>query len=301
MGLVTYEEVNEVFSGKNYGWPIIEGPYSGGAQPSNYEDPVFAYTHDDGCAAVGAAFYSPDLYTFPTEYHGHFFFSDFCQSIIYDLDVNTGIRNDFMGDLSFPVAIEVEASTGAMYVLERGNTSNGGRLIRVQYTGGGVPFISSQPKDDRVGDGEQGVFEAQVLGLDTLHYVWYVDGVEQIGIDTSSFTIDPVNLTMDGAQISFMVYNNLDTTYSDSATLTVVNGSSPTCSINILNPIGLYQGGDVVEYEGVGMDAEDGTLGAESFFWSIDFHHNVHKHQARENGLRNPRAYIALKSPSSWL
>jgi glucose/arabinose dehydrogenase len=58
VGEHTYEEINLVTKGRNYGWPLMEGPAC--FQPAscdtagqNLEPPVYSYTHADGVAVIG--------------------------------------------------------------------------------------------------------------------------------------------------------------------------------------------------------------------------------------------------------
>src|SRR5205814_2020213 len=60
VGASTWEEINEGFSGKNYGWPTTEGP----AVPpvAGLTNPIYAYQHFTGtpfgCAITGGDFYN---------------------------------------------------------------------------------------------------------------------------------------------------------------------------------------------------------------------------------------------------
>ncbi|HMP14338.1 MAG TPA: PQQ-dependent sugar dehydrogenase, partial [Saprospiraceae bacterium] len=72
-----FEEVNDIVKGGNYGWPIIEGFRTTQAPPVNYRDPLYAYSHAEGCAVTGGTFYNPEVATFPPQYHGKYFFADY--------------------------------------------------------------------------------------------------------------------------------------------------------------------------------------------------------------------------------
>jgi glucose/arabinose dehydrogenase len=59
VGQSTWEEVNLVTAGANYGWPDAEGPCDGiGAPgcstPSAHEDPIYAYLHNSGPSSITA-------------------------------------------------------------------------------------------------------------------------------------------------------------------------------------------------------------------------------------------------------
>src|SRR5437762_3133708 len=76
VGQDTWEEINDGMAGANYGWPSCEGACS--PTNPNFRDPIHQYSHAEGCAIVGAAFYNPVATQFPAEYTGAYFFADLC-------------------------------------------------------------------------------------------------------------------------------------------------------------------------------------------------------------------------------
>src|SRR5215218_3081161 len=64
VGENTWEEINQLQKGANYGWPVHEGE----ANDDPYVDPIFAYAHGStnttGCAITGGAFYNPPTVDF---------------------------------------------------------------------------------------------------------------------------------------------------------------------------------------------------------------------------------------------
>jgi len=112
VGENTWEEINLGLSGANYGWPFAEGPTN-----LTYQNPLFAYTHTNGCAIVGAAFYDPPQPQFPPEYLGNYFFADYCGGWIQRMDTNNVVTN-FLARVSAPVSLQVSPD-GALYCLTR--------------------------------------------------------------------------------------------------------------------------------------------------------------------------------------
>jgi len=74
VGQSSWEEINRVESGRNYGWPAAEGNTS----DARYTNPLYAYSHNDGYAITGLHFYNPAQASFPAGYVGQVFFSEFC-------------------------------------------------------------------------------------------------------------------------------------------------------------------------------------------------------------------------------
>jgi glucose/arabinose dehydrogenase len=136
VGQNTWEEINDGIAGSNYGWPDTEGPTSN----PTFRSPLFAYTHADGCAIAGGAFYNPATVQFPPSFVGKYFFADLCGGWIRLFDPATGTASDFASGISFPVDLKVGAD-GSLYYLSRGSSA----LFRVQFTD---PVLISEPNID---------------------------------------------------------------------------------------------------------------------------------------------------------
>jgi len=128
VGENSWEEINDGFKGTNYGWPNCEGACN--PTNPNFRDPIYQYSHADGCAIVGGAFYNPAATQFPPEYAGVYFFADLCGGWIRKLDPAAGNQvSDFATGLSSPVDLAVSAD-GSLYYLARGL----GSVSRVRFT-----------------------------------------------------------------------------------------------------------------------------------------------------------------------
>jgi glucose/arabinose dehydrogenase len=127
VGENTWEEINDGIGGSNYGWPNCEGACNN----PNFRDPIYQYSHADGCAIAGGAFYNPATPQFPPQYTGVYFFADLCGAWIRVLDpANNNQVTTFATGLSSPVDLKIGAD-GSLYYLDRGASSVG----RVQFTG----------------------------------------------------------------------------------------------------------------------------------------------------------------------
>jgi glucose/arabinose dehydrogenase len=130
VGAQTWEEINRLTRGGNYGWPVHEGPETA----QRYIPPIFAYQHGDtgstGCSITGGEFYRPARRNFPAGYVGDYFFADLCNGWVRRYDPDGDQAVPFADGLGSPVDLEV-SSRGALYVLVFGQP---GRVVRIRFT-----------------------------------------------------------------------------------------------------------------------------------------------------------------------
>jgi glucose/arabinose dehydrogenase len=139
VGENTWEEINHLQKGANYGWPIHEGATSS-PLPSlqNYKNPLLAYEHGGdaattGCAITGGVFYNPTTVQFSpeSEYKGDYFFADLCNGWIRKFDPLTNQASSFASGIESPVDLEV-SKEGELYYLSRGAP---GLVGKIRYAG----------------------------------------------------------------------------------------------------------------------------------------------------------------------
>ena len=284
VGTATWEEINHVTPGGNYGYPEVEGQ----APDPRFTQPVYVYGHDNGCAIVGGAFYNPATATFPADYVGDYFFGDLCSRQIRRFDPGTGQATVFAQFTRGRVVDLDVTPDGSLYYLLRtdGNIYPGG-IFRAVSTGQntGAPVISEHPQSKVGSLGQPVTFTVSASGTEPLSYQWQRNGQNIAGANASSYTIPSVTAGDNGAQFRVVISNGAGTVTSNAATLTVSNNQPPVPTITSPAAGTLFSAGDVINFTGVGTDPEDGNLPAGAFTWRVDLMHadtpeNEHAHPA---------------------
>ncbi len=122
VGESTFEEINDVTKGDNYGWPNCEGTCA----VSGMKNPVYFYDHSTGRAITGGDFYNST--NFPQEYQHGYFFADYTASWIKHFDIGKNEVTDFATNV--PGAVDIKAGPdGGLYYL----SINQGEVWRIQY------------------------------------------------------------------------------------------------------------------------------------------------------------------------
>ena len=270
VGQNTWEEIDEGLPGVNYGWPNCEGACS--SPNPNFEDPIYQYSHADGCAIVGGTFYNPTSSQFPSEYVGVYFFADLCGGWIRTLDPdNSNQVATFATGLSSPVDLRVSAD-GSLYYLDRGLSS----VYRVRFTS--APSITMHPQDQTVPAGASATFTVAASGAQPLFYQWQRDGIDIPGATSPSYTLTGVQAQDNGALFRCRVSNAFGSTTSNPARLTVSNNQSPVATILAPQNGARYNAGDTIAFSGSASDPEEGNLPPSALSWTILFHHDTHTH-----------------------
>jgi len=133
VGQDTWEEVNLGARGTNYGWPDCEGICLNPA----FEDPIYTYHHDSGCAITGGTFYESSQ--FPAEYVGGYFFTDYCFAWIKILKPDGTVADFATGLAAGPTDLAV-GPDGSIYYTSYGNVFSGTPTIPAIYK---ISFVGS--------------------------------------------------------------------------------------------------------------------------------------------------------------
>lgn len=272
VGEDSWEEINVLRRGRNFGWSILEGP----SPDSSYESPWQSYPHIEGgdCALTGGTFYAADA--FPGAFHSNYFFLDYCarwlKRITPDGSVVTfapaGEKQVIRGN---PISLQVGAD-GQLYYASQAD----GAVYSIRYQSNvpPVPVLQATPSSGQAPLTVSLDASASTdANGDPLSYFWeFGDGsapatraqlshmYKQEGVYTLSLRVD------DGRG------------GSTQAVTQIVVGTPPTATINLPTSDKTYRAGERITFRGSASDLADGALPANAYSWQIIFHHDDHTH-----------------------
>ncbi|NND08590.1 MAG: T9SS type A sorting domain-containing protein [Saprospiraceae bacterium] len=302
-----YEEINLVEKGKNYGYPLVEGPIQDQAPPENYQDPYYAYPYEVGksCAIVALAIYRSEELSFGSEFDGAIFFADYCGGYFRVLKEGTPSQvQEFASGFDRPLNILINQQNGDLFFQTRAGQGGGspedntistnGELWKLFFKGNGSPEIVNELPDVVRTIGEEVSFTINAIGSDTLQYNWYMDDQMIIDENNSTILFENLDLDMDGSLIYCVVTNTEGSDTSNVAKVTIVSNTRPT--VEITAPLGTntFSAGDTIFFTGKAFDAEDGPLASSALSWKIDFHHNEHTHPFVENLSETDHGFVIV-------
>lgn len=113
------EEIDRIVKGGNYGWRLCEGnlamPQLKQACPSQYQAPVFTYTHDGAAKSItGGYVYRGKAMK---SLQGSYVYADFVDRQIWALNVNGSVTNTKIAIADLPISSFGEDQQGELYVV----------------------------------------------------------------------------------------------------------------------------------------------------------------------------------------
>ena len=167
VGEDTFEEVDRVISGGNYGWPIMEANQCSnpGCDTTGLELPVTQYGRSQGVSITGGYVYRgpsiPSLqgtYIFNDTFPGRLF------SVAADADIGTPV-NELLSPPG-TIAAAAQSNNGEIFFLNL-NGSDGGNIFQLTASGNSTVIMPTNLSDTGCFDTEskthaQGVFEYEI-------------------------------------------------------------------------------------------------------------------------------------------
>ncbi len=143
VGERSWEEVNLVEAGKNYGWPILEG--SGCFEATSCDStgltpPVVEYSRSGGnCAVIGGNVYRGSTLL---GLRGRYILGDFCSGILWNFPASDPAPSlmELHSATPYSIAGFAEGNDGELYLLDHRGGGTIQRLVPAVGTGTGRPF-----------------------------------------------------------------------------------------------------------------------------------------------------------------
>jgi glucose/arabinose dehydrogenase len=144
VGESTWEEVELVEAGKNYGWPIMEGPVCAPFGPPECDQtgltlPVWAYPHEEGVSITGGYVYRGEAIP---ALRGQYVFADFASFKVWYIDRSNPTGADLLLPDQFNVTTFGEDLDGELYF----NYFFSGRIFKIT-PGPGATSAEGDPRD----------------------------------------------------------------------------------------------------------------------------------------------------------
>jgi len=333
VGSAGYEEIDRISSPadalvENFGWPCYEGDerlvgYDNAnltlcetlyQQPAADAEPYFLYGHTDkvvpgepcptGSSSIsGLAFNAGFPNTFPSQYAGALFFSDYSRDCIWAMKTGGGSTpspsqiETFVYDADNPVNLTFGPGGDLFYV-----DFDGGTIRRVRWFDAGAPTVTgTTPMDNATGVvrgiSPEAVFsepmDPSTLTTDTFLLVKQGTGAPlaatvTYNVSTRTATLDPSALLDFDETYAATVKGlsggakDLDgTPLAADFSWTFATNTSPTPVIDLPQSPLTWEVGESISFAGHATDKEDGTLPATSLSWALLVQHcpsNCHTH-----------------------
>lgn len=290
VGDQSWEELNNVVAGGNYGWPVQEGP----CDSCEYENPVYAYPHTPPPGRSGSIT-SVTVYTgdaLPAEYQHKVFVADYTlhwmKVLTFD-STYTNVVHEQMLDTDAGTTVQLlqgpddnlyqlNIYPGALYRIAASGGNRAPTAVLTATPSSGYSPLTVQFSSAGSSDPDPGT---------TLTYNW------DFGDGGTSAAANPVR-TYNANGNYTVTLTVSDGERTNTASQKVVVGSTPP-DVQILTPINdsRYNAGNVISFSATATDAEDGDLPDSAYNWRVIFHHAEHIHPYVDSVV-GPSGTVAL-------
>lgn len=270
VGQDTWEEVNLIQKGNNYGWPTCEGSCS----VSGMTNPIHAYSHSGQSSSIsGGPIYQGNM--FPASFKGNYFFGDYARGFIkrLTLDANGNKTGEFDFDNAAGSVVDFKVGPeGALYYL----TIFPGRLYKVTYTPANQ-FPTALSSADKTEGTEPLLVNFSSSGSTDpegkpLTFDW------DFGDSTHSNQANPSKTYSSKGAYTVILTVSDGVNSAQAAPIVIQAGVRPSLTITSPTDGSTYKAGDTISYSATGTDGAGVSLADSAFTTDIIFHHDTHIH-----------------------
>ncbi len=276
VGFNTWEEINLLTSGANYGWATQEGPCT---STCSFTNPVYWYPHQFGtnntndASIVAGPVYRGNVY--PASYYGKMFISDYVQGFLRTITPTT-TSNAFttFSTANGPIIDMDTGPDGKLYFV----TIASPVLYRLDYSGGPVnnpPVANSSasttggPAPLTVNFSSAGSSDPEGQGLT---YNW------NFGDGTSSTSANPTKtFNVEGSYAVTLTVSD-GTNNATAVPINIQVGNLPTVTIQSPLATQKYNGGQTINYAATAVDANGNNIPNSQLSTTVKLYHSDHNH-----------------------
>ena len=282
VGQATWEEVDALVAGKDYGWNVREGPCARDSMtdcgPTPYQNPAFSYAHVDGCASItGGAFVPEGLW--PAPLGGSYLFADYVCGGIYRMAPAAGggyTREPFLPTASRPVhlAFGPYGATSALYYLDY----VGNAVHRVSFTDTNtVPTASFFGRPAGLDVTFQGRASADPDPGDSVTQ-WRWEFGDGTAATTTTPTVVHTYATKGSVRATLRVVDTHGEVSAPVTRLVFAGYWPPTINVGWPASTARFSVGQSVTLSATATDLDQGTLPGSAITWTVTRQHGTHTH-----------------------
>jgi len=280
VGLDTWEEVDKLRMGGNYGWNVREGHCARASvtrcgKAPGFINPIYDYRHSKCRSITGGAFVPTDLWP---GFNGSYLYADFACNKIFRLRPATGggfTSSTLLGGAKGPTHLRFgpyEDGSALYYASFFGNEIR--RVVPATENTPPVAEFRYRPDGRVVAFDGTASSDPERQKITSWHWS-FGDGTSKT---TTGPRVSHTYATKGQFEATLTVTDSGGLDSPPSATTVYSGEHPPTVTITSPAPVQRFRVGEAVDLTAVADDPEDGSLPGSSLVWTVRLHHANHFH-----------------------